>query len=273
MLVAATVRPTAHRVGKADDSCLCALVLSPVPAANAMPTTPHCSSQSSERVKLSEGARRLLEIDDWSRSLSSLIRMSRSITGGRHIRQRTIERCVEQVLFATDDLLRDAAAVLPMDEVPEARPLGSSLEAFWLRPLHDAALFLCLLRNRVAPLLPRDVWEGVVLQALEIPADPPSRSGPGGPLGAVSTHRVSCPSHRLVRRFGFDANGALRVSLAAPLEPPARLGDDEAALLAARHLLPEYLHKKVFRLARAVDEVRSTKPRDTGLFFCGSLDA
>ena len=72
-----------------------------------------------------------------------------------------------------------------------------------------------------------------------------------------------------IRRFGFDANGALRVSLAAPLEPPARLGDDEAALLAARHLLPEYLHKKVFRLARAVDEVRSTKPRDTGLFFAG----
>ena len=115
MLVAATVRPTAHRVGKADDSCLCALVLSPVPAANAMPTTPHCSSQSSERVKLSEGARRLLEIDDWSRSLSSLIRMSRSITGGRHIRQRTVERCVEQVLLPLRhrrDLLRDAAAVL-----------------------------------------------------------------------------------------------------------------------------------------------------------------
>jgi len=127
-----------------------------------------------------------VRLNRWMRSAQRALKVCSMQASGRHVRQRTIEQMVEDLIASTDDM-RELGGTKHGPIETLFRSMG--------RVLH----FLCLLRLRVAPLLPVDLWDLVIRRVLDI--------------------SLSLQPARILRRFGYSADGKIRMAV-KPLALP-----------------------------------------------------
>eukprot|EP00967_Tisochrysis_lutea_P082144 scaffold113750_cov26-Tisochrysis_lutea.AAC.3 len=196
------------------------------------------SGQVASRVRCTHDALKpLLAVDAFCRHLALAVRMGTSIAAGRKVRQHTQESCVETLVEATNDLMRgierhrelQRLATSPSKELRcHKLSLDDAMEDFCLHPIGEIVRLLCLVRVRAAPMIPWELWEGIIVEVLarDAPANKRHHSLFSGGLGAR-------PPRNLVLAFGYDGvTQEFRVKLAA-IEHVPNLREKEIAALGA----------------------------------------
>jgi len=82
---------------------------------------------------------------------------------GKHVRERTREAAMENLVTWTEDVAELHARHQHM------RVIGSNPIETLYTLTASSVHFLCLLRGRVAPWLPRELWDQVVARVIVLP--------------------------------------------------------------------------------------------------------
>ncbi|KAL1510694.1 hypothetical protein AB1Y20_006989 [Prymnesium parvum] len=130
-----------------------------------------------------------LLVGAWLRRLSAARLACAQVAAKRHVRARTLERLLDGVAEASDDLRLLLASPRWQRLAAAPRPVEASLYF----GLQQAVRFLCLLGLRVAPAVPPHVWAIVVKLVF-------TRAG-----------------GEWVRHYGYLRHGALKLELRLPV--------------------------------------------------------
>jgi hypothetical protein len=99
---------------------------------------------------------------EWTETLAAFVAIvQQQRVSAKHVRVRTFERLQENFVDAQDDLWLMRGMWASIDE----RAGGSRIIKFMERDAQSFVLFLLLLRGRVAPAIPAEIWSMIVYNA------------------------------------------------------------------------------------------------------------
>ena len=102
---------------------------------------------------------------EWTETLAAFVAiMQQQRVSAKHVRVRTFERLQENFVDAQDDLWLMRGMWASIDE----RAGGSRMIKFMERDAQSFVFFLLLLRGRVAPAVPAEIWSMIVYNAVPV---------------------------------------------------------------------------------------------------------